>query len=261
MQVTQGYLADVAVSADLADDYQEWPLSWSISPDVSGITISNDGVLTVADSVPAGSYSVDIVSTITSGDETYSDNKTIRVTVYPYPVMVISEDSASGTAGSMFSQALTAKATVNSADASVTSSWSISGDLPAGITFSNGTFSGIPTVSGEYTFTVKVSADVTTIDSHDITISQDKQFTISLAAATVTISGTPSDGTVGQSYSAVTFSTAPNTLSYTWSATGLPRDLTLSGDRCQELPQSQAPTTQKSSLYLPAEQARKILQL
>ena len=121
VQVTEGYSADVAISADLADDYQSCTVSWDISPDVSGIEFSaSDGVLRVGVNVPVGSYSVDIVATITSGDETYSDNKTIRVTVYPYPVIVISEDSASGTAGSMFSQALTAKATVNSADASVT---------------------------------------------------------------------------------------------------------------------------------------------
>ena len=152
------------------------------------------------------------------------------MSVYPYPVIVISEDSASGTAGSAFSQALTAKATVNSKDAAVTKIWSISGDLPDGITFSNGTFSGTPTVSGDYTFTVKVSADVTTVDSHDITISHDKQFTISLAPANVTVTGTLASGKVGESYSSTAFNATPDTLSYTWSATGLPRGLTFSGD-------------------------------
>ncbi|MBQ7560914.1 MAG: DUF4957 domain-containing protein [Synergistaceae bacterium] len=191
LEITKGYSRDITLSADLEDDYKEWPISWSISPDVSGITISNDGVLTVGESVAVGVYSVDIIAAITSGDESYSDNKTITVSVYPYPVIVISQASASGTAGSAFTQTLTANITVNSADYTVTPVWSYSGNLPEGIRLSNDKFVGTPTQSGDYEITIKVSADVTTIDSHDIIISSEKTLTLNISAATVTISGTP----------------------------------------------------------------------
>ena len=117
---------------------------------------------------------------------------------------------------------------VDSADSTVTPTWNCSGDLPAGVTFSNGSFSGTPTASGDYPITVKVSADITTIDGHNIIISSDKEFTLSIAAATVNISGTPANGTVGQTYSQINFSAEPNTLTYTWSASNLPRGLILS---------------------------------
>ena len=60
VQVTEGYSADIAVSADLADDYKACTISWDISPDVSGITFS-DGVLRVGVNVPVGSYNVELL--------------------------------------------------------------------------------------------------------------------------------------------------------------------------------------------------------
>ena len=102
LKITEGYSRDIILSADILEEYQEYTISWDISGDISGITIS-DGVLRAAESLDVGIYSVDIIATLTSNDESYSDDVTITITVYPYPTVTINGTISGGTAGSAFS--------------------------------------------------------------------------------------------------------------------------------------------------------------
>ena len=99
-------------------------------------------------------------------------------------------------------------------------SWTCTGDLPAGITFSNGVFSGTPTEAG--TFKITVTASNGGGDS-------EKVYTLVIAAdpPKVTTSSLPG-GTVGQAYSAKLEATGTPPIKWSWS--GYPTGLTLSKD-------------------------------
>lgn len=98
--------------------------------------------------------------------------------------------------------------------------WDITGDLPAGITFKDGVFSGTPTEACEEKITVTASNEGG---------SSSKTYTLVIAADApkVTTSSLPG-GTVGQAYSAKLEATGTPPIVWRWS--GYPAGLTLDKD-------------------------------
>ena len=98
----------------------------------------------------------------------------------------------------------------------------MTGALPAGLTLNpaTGAIQGTPTAAGTSTFTVKV------VDTNGDIAAASLSITIQ-PLPTITTTSLPA-GTSGRAYSA-TLSAAGGVPPYTWSATGLPSGITLSG--------------------------------
>ena len=121
-----------------------------------------------------------------------------------------------------------------------TYTWAAATGLPAGLTTTTSagtlTISGTPTTAG--TFTVGLSASDTESPAKTVTAS----LTITVSAPSVTITTTAlANGKVGTAYSA-TLAATGGTGTFTWSATGLPPGLAISGSTI-----SGTPTTAGSS--------------
>ncbi len=99
--------------------------------------------------------------------------------------------------------------------------WSIiSGALPPGLSLtSGGVISGAPTVSGTFSFTIRVT------DSGSPQLTQTAAFTIGVAP-TITTTALP-NGAVNILYSQQTLSAAPDLTSETWTSSALPAGLAL----------------------------------
>jgi hypothetical protein len=154
-----------------------------------------------------------------------SNITTAEITVNPDPV--ISGTPPSGTVGAAYSGTLTATG------GTAPLKWSMSGALPAGLTFNAGKISGEPTAVGSSSFTAQI------IDSSDVPYTVNAAESIAIAApsggggggssSSLTISGQPAAGTVGVAYSA-SFLASGGTAPYSWTilSGSLPSGLTLS---------------------------------
>jgi hypothetical protein len=182
-------------------------VTWTIvGPHHASTTISTAGLLTVNAAETEDELTVRATSQFDANY--YADAK---VTVVEAPT-ITTTSLPGGTVGTQYSVSLTATGTEPI-------TWTYSGTLPAGLTFTNGTIEGTPTTVGTSTITVKasnVAGDVT------------KTLTISITAAvivpTITTTSLPG-GTAGTAYSATL--TATGTAPITWSATGLPAGLSI----------------------------------
>jgi hypothetical protein len=139
------------------------------------------------------------------------------------PVAIVTTALPSGTVSLNYSASLRASG------GSGTYRWSIgAGALPAGLTLdpATGLISGIPTATGNSTFTARAS------DANDATNLADRSFTISIAAAPlppIVVTTSVPNGVVGSAYS-TTLQASGGTGSFAWSVSGgmLPTGLGLS---------------------------------
>ena len=144
----------------------------------------------------------------------------VTVTVYiaaaTSPISISPTTLPSGTVAAAYSATLTASGGTSPYTFAVTS-----GSLPTGLTLSSGgTLSGTPSAYGSFSFTV------TATDSASVTGNQ--SYTLTIAPATVNISGTPSVATLNAPYSftpSVSGGTAPYT--YALHSGSLPAGLSL----------------------------------
>lgn len=97
-------------------------------------------------------------------------------------------------------------------------SWSLSGELPAGIQFGGGTFQGTPTAAGAFQVSVTLS------DARGRTVTRAYLLTVAARVRITTTSLTAA--TAGSAYSA-TLAAEGGRTPYTWSVTGLPAGLAL----------------------------------
>ena len=150
--------------------------------------------------------------TVTAKNDYGADSVDAVLTISP-AAPKISGNVKNGTAGSAYSSVLRAKG-------SVPMYWNISGDLPDGITFSNGAFSGTSTRYFKGNITVIVSNDG----------GQDsKTFSLEIKAAAPKITTVSlASGTQGKEYSAVLKATGTPDIVWNW--TGNPAGLVLSAD-------------------------------
>jgi hypothetical protein len=98
-------------------------------------------------------------------------------------------------------------------------SFSTSGALPPGTTFSNGTLSGTPTTAGSFTFRVTVADSTGAVAAKDVTL------TVTLAP--LSLSGSLGNGKVGVPYSGQISATG-GISPYSYAGSGLPDGLSLS---------------------------------
>ena len=151
--------------------------------------------------------------TVRAVKDSQSAEKQLSITVSAIPTITITTESLpSGTVNTSYS------ATLTSSTAGAT--WTVSsGNLPSGLTLStSGAISGTPTRTGPYTFTVRAVYG---------TASDEKQFTVTISAPTLTITTTSlPDGTTGTAYTA-TLAADDSPVTWSISSGTLPDGLTL----------------------------------
>ena len=121
---------------------------------VSGFTLKQTGdfeaVLT--GKTPARDATTTLTVTATNADGKATSRVVIKSQT---PPSITTSGLASGTVNKSYSAKVTATGTK-------TIKWTVSGSLPPGVKFSNGTFSGKPTSAGSYSVTVKAENDIGT---------------------------------------------------------------------------------------------------
>jgi uncharacterized protein YhjY with autotransporter beta-barrel domain len=113
--------------------------------------------------------------------------------------------------------------TISTSGGSAPITFSISGSLPSGLNFSNGTISGTPLLAGDYDYTVQAK------DANNVTATQRYTGTIA-SSLTITTSSLPTP-VIGQNYGHQTISTSGGTAPITFSISSgsLPTGLNFSG--------------------------------
>jgi hypothetical protein len=198
------------------------PYQWSVlSGNTDGLTLNaSTGVLSGTPTA-AGSFSFTVQVTDNVGS-TASQGYSFLVngpslTITPTPTLF-----PSGAAGVAYSQPIAA-AIASGGTGPYT--WSISGgSVPPGLTLQSSTpiFTGTPTQAGSFTFVVQAS------DSSNPPLTATKSFTVTIAAANLTIT-TPQqlpNATLNVAYSQQ-MSASGGTAPLTWAANGLPKGLSI----------------------------------
>jgi hypothetical protein len=151
-----------------------------------------------------------------SGSPTQNVSANETIVIAP-AALTITSTLPGGTVGVPYSSTITAS------DGTPAYSCSITGTLPAGLTLTGCTVSGTPTAAGSSPVTVKVT------DSGSPAQNVSSNQTIIITPATLVLTGTLPNGTVGQPYSG-TITASGGTTPYACSITGaLPAGLSLTG--------------------------------
>jgi uncharacterized repeat protein (TIGR01451 family) len=186
-----------------------------------GMTLSSGGVLS-GTPTSGGSFTITVIATdsnLCAG----SVNLTFSVSC---PTVTVNPTTLpNGVVGSSYNQSLSATGGTAPYTFGVTA-----GSLPAGLTLSGGTISGIPTSSASSDFTI------TATDANGCTGSRD--FTLAPTCPTITLNPVSlSNGVVGTSYME-TLSGSGGTAPYTFAVTvgSLPAGLSLSGNEITGIP-------------------------
>ena len=142
--------------------------------------------LSIAEYVAAGTYSIPVTIMAKNRGLSASSTENISVIISPFPTIEITTaEFASGKIAQEFSASLSAVAIVNGEETAITPVWTlVDGALPSGLALSSdGKISGVPEEIGAFDFVVQASAEVVTVDGHNIALSSDKDFTMLIAAA------------------------------------------------------------------------------
>jgi hypothetical protein len=129
------------------------------------------------------------VTVTNTGGTSSPSSFTVQTPPAPVSQIAISGSLASGTVGQSYSSSLSA------ANGNGNYTWSIQGNLPAGLNFSNGQITGTPTAAGDFPFVVSVSDGVNTTGSQN--------YTLHIASAPASAAVAPTISGV-QGYDAVT---------------------------------------------------------
>lgn len=170
----------------------------------SGLSLnSTTGELSGAPSAAPGVYSFTIIATDSGGR---SGQKAFDLTILAPLTITTASPLPQGVEGNPFTLSFTASG------GREPYSWSLSGGLPAGLTFTNGTISGTPSAASSSTITVTVS------DSAGRSDTKTYLLTVRTRPRIITSSPLP-DGTIDRGYT-VQFSATGGVTPYTWSLTG-----------------------------------------
>ncbi len=198
------------------------PYTWSISsgslPAGLSLTPSSGAISGTPTATGASTFTVTVIDTKSL---TASAQLSITINAPVAPVSITTTSLPAGTMGVAY------PATQLAATGGTTPyTWSISsGSLPAGLSLtpSSGAIGGTPTATGTATFTVTVK------DANGLTASAQLSITVNAPVAPVAVTTTGSfSATVGTAFSQALSATG-GTPPYTWSASGLPTGLQVSG--------------------------------
>jgi Putative Ig domain len=213
--VGKAYKAVLAASGGSA------PYNWSGGTALpAGLSLASDGTLS---GTPVSAGTGQFIASVTDSSspaQTVSPTFQLSVTAPIAPLIVATSSLPSGQFGSSYSVVL------SSSGGTTPYTWTATSALPAGLTLSsNGTLSGTPSASGNFSVGVQVKDASPTQQTATATLalSVTQNATPKLAISTVSLPG----GTTGVGYSA-TLSATGGSPSYSWSGTGLPPGLTLS---------------------------------
>lgn len=172
----------------------------------SWLSITSAGV--VSGTAPAVTAKKDYTITIKA---TSPQNQTIQqvVTISVYPVAKLTSSSLSASVNQ------NARMTDITVTSNVAVTWSKSGDLPAGVTFSNGKISGTPTAQGTFTVTIYGATTAGPSQTASVKIS----ITVGEPVLSITSSFPTSLFLVGKTY---TYTPTTNVSGSTFSVTGAP---------------------------------------
>ncbi|MDR2513115.1 MAG: leucine-rich repeat domain-containing protein, partial [Puniceicoccales bacterium] len=193
-------------------DANKQTITWAIYNDPDNTGASLTGSTFTASAAGTVEISAWIAYGVSSTGEDFNKKFTITVSA-PVAPTIITNTLAGGTVGAAYSQTLAATGTVPT--------WSITdGALPVGLSLSSaGMISGVPTVTGTFTFTVKASNGINPDDTKQLSITVGK----AILSGTAAINGTQ---TYSQTLTAVTSgltstpSVALGALSYQWKRGG-----------------------------------------
>jgi len=198
------------------------PYSYTVSAGTlpTGLNLSGSGELSGTATVP-GSYNVTVRATdsSTGAGAPFSTDVSYTLQVATPVVVVNPTTLANATAGSNYSDTVTATGAVAPYSFSVTA-----GTLPPGMVLgSTGALSGTPTAAGNFSFTITAS------DAHGQTGSRPYTMTVAVPSLTMLPPSVPS-GTAGTAYSQTLTASGGNApYTFTVTAGALPAGLVLSG--------------------------------
>jgi hypothetical protein len=193
------------------------PYAWSVSGLPAGLSLSGNGVIA---GTPTATGNFSLAVTVTDSQNPAKAASAIlplSVSATIAPLTITSTAVAPGTSNQPYSAALSATGGI------APYTWSVSG-LPAGLSLGgNGTISGIPTTTGNFSLAITVTDG----QSPAKTASANIPLSVTAAIAPLVITSTTvASGTSNQPYSA-TLSATGGTAPYTWSVSGLPTGLSL----------------------------------
>lgn len=184
----------------------------------AGLSFANGAI--TGTPTQAGTFNLTLTATDANG-QTASQAYALTIAA-PNLALTPGAGALTVTYAAPFSQAFTASGGTGSY------SYALGGALPAGLTFSNGTLSGTPTVSGSFPITVTATDTVATGGAAPFSIVQN--YTIAIAAPTIALAQTTLPvATAGAPYSAtLSASGAVAPYRYRLQSGTLPTGLTLS---------------------------------
>jgi hypothetical protein len=200
-----------AYSTTLAASGGSGSYSWSATGLPAGLTVAGSAL---AGTPTTAGLSSNIVVTATDTATGLASQKTLSMTVYSAPAIMTSA-LASGSVGVSYAASLAA------GGGSGSYSWTAA-SLPAGVGVSGSSLAGTPTAAGSYSNVAITVKDVAT----GLTAQKTLAVTI-YGAAAITTSTLPL-GSVGTAYSAA-LAASGGSGNYSWSASGLPAGITLTG--------------------------------
>jgi len=181
----------------------------------TGLNLLN-GVISGVPSA-AGNYS-GITAVVRDGEGYEAQSNPFSIDVYD-PISLSGSPASTGSVGNAYTTLLKA----NGGDGNY--SWSLTGSLPPGLTFSNGSISGIPTTFGSFG-----GLAITVQDGSGLKKTS-TPFSITINAA-LTISGSPPNQVVIDNPYSASFSAAGGDGHYAWSLDGtLPSGLTFANGK------------------------------
>jgi uncharacterized protein (TIGR03437 family) len=155
--------------------------SWSSSAPPAGLMLSSSGVLSGTPTT-AGTFPIVVTATVPNAQPPVSLSATFSLMVAPALAFTTSSPLPSGVVGTPYSQAIGVTGGFPQPQGTGYS-FTGSGTLPPGLTFTTGVLSGTPTMMGTFLFTLAAT------DTQNFTVS--KQFQVTIAPATALLQVSP----------------------------------------------------------------------